>query len=142
MTGAMARGKGASGEREVKLILRSTLAPVYKSLNLPLPDIERNLTQSRGGGYDLVGLTWLALEVKRQERPNLEAWWKQTLRQSAENQIPCLLHRANHQPWRARVLAPVVTQHIATPPLVIDLERHSFEEWLRFEAWARLTRGA
>jgi hypothetical protein len=74
--GAGARGKGAAGEREVKLILRSILAPVYLHHKKELPDIERNLEQSRGGGYDLKGLEWLAIEVKRQERSNLKAWWQ------------------------------------------------------------------
>jgi hypothetical protein len=100
--GAGARGKGAAGEREVKLILRSILAPVYLHHNIELPDIERNLEQSRGGGYDLKGLEWLAIEVKRQERSNLKAWWEQTLAQAKEGQIPLLLHRANNQKWRAR----------------------------------------
>ena len=96
--GAGARGKGASGEREVKIILRSILAPVYLYHNEPLPEFERNLNQSRSGGYDLTGLEWLAIEVKRQERSNLKAWWEQTLKQTGSGQIPLLLHRANNQP--------------------------------------------
>ncbi len=137
--GAGARGKGGSGEREVKIILRSILAPVYLHHKEPLPDIERNLEQSRGGGYDLTGLEWLAIEVKRQERSNLAAWWKQTLAQAKENQIPLLLHRANYQPWRARLRVPVVITGWQ-PPIIftVDMERADFDFWLAFEAHARL----
>lgn len=139
--GAGARGKGASGEREVKIILRSILQPVYLYHNQPLPDIERNLEQSRGGGYDLKGLEWLAIEVKRQERSNLKVWWTQTLKQTGEGQIPLLLHRANNQPWRARTILPVV---IACSQkelrLTVDMERSEWEQWLQWSCFKRLQR--
>ena len=143
--GVGARGKGALGEREVKIILKSILQPVYLHHNEPLPDIERNLEQSRGGGYDLTGLEWLAIEVKRQERSNLKAWWKQTLAQCGEHQIPFLIHRANHQPWRVRTVVPVVIAQtifgsVSTKilSLVVDLERVEWTEWLRWECHKRL----
>ncbi len=138
--GAGARGKGASGEREVKIILRSILQPVYLHHNVALPEFERNLEQSRDGGYDLKGLEWLAIEVKRQERSNLTAWWEQTLKQCGENQIPLLLHRANHQPWRARLRVPVViTGWDDAVLLTVDMERHDFDYWLQYEAYSRLS---
>ncbi len=136
--GVGARGKGASGEREVKIILRSILAPVYLHHNVALPEFERNLEQSRGGGYDLKGLEWLAIEVKRQERSNLTAWWEQTLKQTGEHQIPFLIHRANHQPWRVRTYAPVVIHSDTVVWFTVDMERPEWSRWLQYEAHARL----
>lgn len=136
--GAGARGKGASGEREVKIILRSILQPVYLHHTVPLPEFERNLEQSRGGGYDLKGLEWLAIEVKRQERSNLTAWWEQTLKQCGEHQIPFLIHRANHQPWRVRTILPVVIYRGTTIRVTVDMERPEWTLWLQYEAHARL----
>ena len=141
--GTGTRGKGASGEREVKIILRSILAPVYLHHKRPLPELERNLEQSRGGGYDIKGLEWLAIEVKRQERSNLNSWWQQTLHQTGTNQIPLLLHRANNQPWRARLVVPVgITGTTDTIGLTVDMERSSFDSWLAWECHQRLQRDA
>ncbi len=136
--GVGARGKGAAGEREVKIILRSILQPVYLYHNQPLPEFERNLEQSRGGGYDLKGLEWLAIEVKRQERSNLTAWWEQTLKQCGEHQIPFLIHRANHQPWRVRTRLPVVIYRGTTLLTTVDMERPEWTLWLQYEAFSRL----
>ncbi len=133
--GVGARGKGAAGEREVKIILRSILQPVYLYHNEPLPEFERNLEQSRGGGYDLKGLEWLAIEVKRQEKSNLTAWWEQTLRQAAPGQIPFLIHRANHQPWRARLKVLISIGSTGDlRGLTVDMERPEWTLWLQYEA--------
>ncbi len=141
--GVGARGKGASGEREVKIILRSILAPVYLHHNEPLPEFERNLEQSRGGGYDLKGLEWLAIEVKRQERSNLTAWWEQTCRQTGDHQIPFLIHRANHQPWRVRTIVSVVIAFSTKQLLLtVDMERLQWEQWLQWQCFKRLQRDA
>lgn len=137
--GAGARGKGGSGEREVKIILRSILQPVYLHHGIELPEIERNLEQSRGGGYDLKGLEWLAIEVKRQERSNLNAWWQQTLKQTGSHQIPFLIHRANHQPWRVRTYVPVAINSGTMVWFTVDMERPEWTLWLQYEAHARLT---
>lgn len=141
--GAGARGKGAAGEREVKIILRSILQQVYLYHTVPLPEFERNLEQSRGGGYDLKGLEWLAIEVKRQERSNLTAWWEQTLRQCGEHQIPFLIHRANHQPWRVRtILSVAIAFSTKQLPLTVDMERDQWEQWLQWQCFKRLQRDA
>ena len=62
------RNKGSAAEREVGKI-------IYDLLGIK---VERNLDQWRSGGYDLVGLDKVALEVKRAKKPLLNAWWKQT----------------------------------------------------------------
>nr|WP_320050743.1 hypothetical protein [uncultured Desulfuromonas sp.] len=88
--GAMQRNKGAAGERELAKLLSDELGA----------DITRNLLQTREGGHDLDGLTGWALEVKRQERLNLTAWWKQTVEQAQRTgQKPVLAYRQSRRPW-------------------------------------------
>jgi len=93
--------------------------------------LERNLVQSRQGGYDIAGLPWLALEVKRRESGFSVSWWQQTLRQAGEGQEPVLLWRTNNRPWKARILAPVVTDRWMTVPLELDMDVEPFEAWFR-----------
>lgn len=86
-----ARQKGQEGEREVIKLLAECCGEDIT--------LKRNLMQSMEGGYDIVGLDWLALEVKRQETLDIENWWKQTLRQAGDNRIPVLLYRQNRKQW-------------------------------------------
>lgn len=138
MGGKMSRNKGAGGEREAREILLEALAPVYRANAHPLPDIQRNLMQSRAGGFDLVGLSWLALEVKRQETLALPAWWRQTVAQAKEGQVPFLMYRPNRTPWRCR--AWIRTFHGApgapcgTHRVVADMDLDNGMQWLQHEA--------
>lgn len=134
--GKMARQKGARGEREAKQVLIEILAPLYARYQQDPPRIERNLMQNRSGGYDLVGLDWLALEVKRREKVELREWWEQTLRQTQEGQIPLLMWKQNYRPWRFRTRLWAVR----TGALTVDLDRENFEMWLRSECSWRLSR--
>lgn len=89
-----AKQKGANAEREVAALLQPTVDRAYmETLGITLgevPKLQRNLLQTREGGYDLVGLDWLALEVKRQEavgtggirKGHLRQWWAQTVASS------------------------------------------------------------
>jgi hypothetical protein len=86
-----ARQKGQEGEREVIKLLSECCGEDIT--------LKRNLMQSMEGGYDIVGLDWLALEVKRQETLDIENWWKQTLRQAGDTRIPVLLYRQNRKQW-------------------------------------------
>lgn len=97
--------------------------------------------QSRMGGFDLVGIPWLALEVKRQENEALPDWWRQTVKQADEaaGQIPFLLWRKNRSPWRARVR--IQTYHGPSCGLAVidaDLIFDEAKKWLQNEAWGRL----
>jgi len=124
-------------------VLAKWMAPVYETAGLEPPELERNLMQSRLGGYDIVGLDWLALEVKRQEQAAVGTWWRQTVRQASEGQVPFLMWRQNRRPWRFRVR--VRTAHGAG-----DLWAHHFvdadlgleeaEQWFQMELWWRLQR--
>lgn len=135
------RTKGQVGEREAKAVILGWLEPVYSAAGRPLPSLERNQMQSRMGGYDLVGIPWLALEVKRQENLNLADWWRQTLKQAdlEAGQIPFLLWRQNRSPWKARVR--IQTYHGPSWGLAVidaDLIFDEAKKWLQNEAWGRL----
>ncbi|MBF0188611.1 MAG: hypothetical protein HQL50_11875 [Magnetococcales bacterium] len=89
--GRSARRKGRAGEQELARLLREHLGV----------EISRNLKQSRDGGHDLTGLDGVAIEVKRQTRLKLPAWWRQTLEQAEQTgRVPVLAYRQDRQPWR------------------------------------------
>ncbi len=98
--GRGSKNKGANAEREVAKLFQPIMDKVYKEFGMMAPEMKRNLEQTRGGGYDLVGLDWLALEVKRCETLQLNKWWEQTLRQATVHQEPVLIYRQNNQKWK------------------------------------------
>ena len=90
------REKGKRGEREVARIIQDVVNEVFGE---NAPRIQRNTLRSDKGGFDLVGLEDFAIEVKRHEKLNVKAWWKQTLRQAGKDKIPVLFYRQNNTPW-------------------------------------------
>ena len=90
------REKGKRGEREVARIIQDVVNYVFGE---NAPRIQRNTLQSDKGGFDLVGLEDFAIEVKRHEKLNVKAWWKQTVRQAGKDKIPVLFYRQNNTPW-------------------------------------------
>ncbi len=102
--GRGSKNKGANAEREVAAIMQPIMDKVYAEFDKKAPKMERNLEQTRGGGYDLVGIPWLALEVKRQETLSIKAWWEQTLKQSGPLQMPVLIYRQNRKKWRVMLV--------------------------------------
>lgn len=85
--------KGARGERAIAEILR-----------------EHGFTDARrtaqycgntGDASDVVGLDGFHVEVKHQERIEIDKWWKQTTHDAKESgTIPLLVFRKNRQDWR------------------------------------------
>lgn len=88
------RAKGKSAEREVIGILQE-LIPKLK--------LERNLDQTRDGGYDIKGLEGWAPEVKRYAQitwGDVENFWKQTVTQARDTgRKPVLFMREDRSPW-------------------------------------------
>lgn len=104
--GRMSRNKGARGEREIIELLQPVVTEAYAAQGYPddwVPVLKRNTMQADGGGFDIHGLEWCALEVKRAETLCLPAWWRQTLRQAGQTKHPVLAYRKSHQPWRFRL---------------------------------------
>jgi Holliday junction resolvase len=88
--GIMQRRKGANSERELFGLLRDELGIA----------VERNLSQTRGGGADSLSIDGLAIEVKRQEKPFSDAWWRQAVKQAGSTRTPIVAYRQSRQPWR------------------------------------------
>jgi hypothetical protein len=91
--------KGKRGEREVCKMLQPIVDKVYLERGLDIPKLERNLMQSMKGGHDIVGLDWMALEVKHCEVLSLNSWWEQARRQAAKRKVPILLYRKTRCAW-------------------------------------------
>jgi Holliday junction resolvase len=127
------RTKGATAERELAALLTGWAANGGHRLTL-----ERNLDQVRGGGFDLNGVPFLAIEVKRQENLAVNTWWAQCVRQAdAAGFIPFLAYRQNNKPWRFRVRTTVAHYSPNSHPtpksgvqlLDIDLDVTQAKEW-------------
>lgn len=89
---ASQRRKGAAAEREVLKLLSAELGVM----------LERNLSQTRGGGADCISLHGFAIEVKRQEALSRPAWWRQACAQAEKLGVePMLLYRRSREPWKA-----------------------------------------
>jgi Holliday junction resolvase len=83
------RNKGAAGERELAALLTEHLGFAVK----------RNLGQARDGADDIT-VQKFRIEVKRQERLQVDKWSEQVEACSQPGEIPVLAYRRNGQPWR------------------------------------------
>lgn len=134
MAGKMSRNKGARGEREAIALLATWLMEVTPDR---CPELKRNLMQSREGGHDLVGLDWLAIEVKRHETLQISGWWRQTVDQAQkQNALPFLMYRQNRTAWRFRVQITAV-HGPGTSTVVGDLDLANAKSWLQHEFYWR-----
>ena len=97
MSGNRSRNRGQRGERELMSMLSEELG-----LNL-----NRNLSQTRGGGADCVDIPGFSIECKYQETLNLNSWWQQTLDQAGADE-PILFYRQSRQPFKAMVLLSLI----------------------------------
>lgn len=132
MGGLMSRNKGKVGEREVVGILQPVVNNVYPLFGLKPPKLQRNSLQSDGGGSDIHGLEWMALEVKYHKDLAINSWWAQTVRQAGADRVPILLYRTNNQPWRCRMLGLLGTPGAGiTTPVNVDIEQ--FLAWFRIK---------
>jgi hypothetical protein len=133
------RTKGQSGEREVIKILQPVVIEVYEQFGLIPPDLERNLMQSMKGGHDIIGLDWMALEVKRQETLSISNWWDQAKTQSKIGQEPILIYRQSHRLWRVMMFGflPAGASKIRCP---VDINLESFLLYFKYRLIAELTK--
>ena len=138
------RTKGKAAEREViNKIIQPIVDDVCKQLNIvDIPIIARNLQQSDLGGYDLIGLPWYAIEVKRCETLLLDRWWAQTERQAAKDQVPLLIYRQSRKKWRVQMpgFAPIADSGGLWVKADIDLE--DFKKWFYHDLRARMATAA
>lgn len=104
MSGKMARDKGKRGEREIADRFIAIMEQVEKELWKKgySEDVKRNTLQSDRGGFDLVGIPGLAIEVKRCETLQLGSWWQQCCKQAKDGLLPVLFYRQNNRAWKVR----------------------------------------
>jgi hypothetical protein len=138
MGGLASRNKGKRGEREVIGILQPVVTSIYEEFGLKVPTLKRDTRQSDGGGYDISGIDWLAIEVKYQQAEKLNAWWQQTLDQCGQHQCPVLFYRRNKADWSVRMFATLhVGDHMQTVPVSITVPE--FLRWFRARLHLELT---
>lgn len=135
--------KGKRGEREVVTILQSVVNEVC--LQHPMaPKLQRTgYMQSDCGGFDIAGLDWLGMEVKRCETEHLDLWWEQCKRQAKSSAInqrerePVLIHRQNGRKWRVRMFGALVvnSRRVRCP---VDISLGAFIVWFRLRLEAEL----
>ena len=134
MGGKMSRSKGQRGEREIIDLLQPVVNEVYEMVLLHAPKLKRNSLQSDGGGSDIAGLPWLALEVKYQEKNDtpgtLAVWWAQTLEQAEGCREPVLFYRRNGSKWRVQMYGMLCAGgHSFTVPVLVSPA--DFLRWFR-----------
>lgn len=105
MAATMGQNKGKRGEREIKDAFVEVMEETERLLERPgvSAEVKRNTTQSDRGGFDIVGIPLLAIEVKRQEALALNTWWKQCFAQAGKLKLrPVLVYRQNRKSWRVQ----------------------------------------
>ena len=128
MAGSMSRNKGARGEREVIALLQPVVNKVCDAHGKVRLELKRNFHQRfQPAQYDLDGLPWMAIEIKRCENlSGLGSWWAQVKRATRPGQVPVLIYRQNHGQWQVRTRLPVrVGSKVVR--LTINL---AFADWL------------
>lgn len=90
MSGKTSQRKGADAEREIVSILQAHGYPAQRGGSL-----------SYGSVPDVCGLDGLHLEIKRHERLNLHAAYKQSQldAQRFRDGRPVVVHRRSREPW-------------------------------------------
>ncbi|MAF43625.1 MAG: hypothetical protein CMI54_05595 [Parcubacteria group bacterium] len=108
------RDKGKRGEQEINRILQPVIDKVYAKVQMvepegfsEVPKLQRNAMQSAEGGYDIVGIDWLAIEVKNCATLSLDKWWNQTTEQTGEEQLPVLLYKVSRKGWRCQMMGQI-----------------------------------
>lgn len=100
MSASFARDKGQRAEREAIKLLQPIIDEEFQKQGKESPLLQRNQMQSHKGGYDIVGVDWLALEIKHQETLQLQQWWSQTTGQAGGDKEPILMYKQNRVKWR------------------------------------------
>lgn len=121
--------KGKQGERDAIKFLQPIVDRVYSELQQVAPQLFRNQNQSALGGYDIDGLPWLALEIKRQEQLNLNAWWNQVLKACGHSQTPVVMFRQNRKQWRFLTWGYLHTGGSGHMRARVELTKEDFLQW-------------
>lgn len=163
--GSFAKQKGKRGEREAVKVLQPAIDEVWKwlygkadynpemdaaqTIGMSMmkwdmrPQLFRNQNQSFEGGYDIDGLEWMALEIKRCETLNLNKWWEQTMRQEGAGQTGVLMYRQSRKPWRIQMMGRIVydNQSMEYVNTRVDITLEDFLSWFKSRLLVEIQRG-
>lgn len=145
--GSLSIQKGKRAERAVASLLNPILARVCQEEGVDPVKLQRNLVQTQQGGHDLVGVDWLAIEIKHHKTVSLPAWWRQTCGQAGcdengtpiSNRIyrePVLIWKQHGGKWNVRMLVRLEIEPGSRLRTWGDVSMDVFLQW--FEARARL----
>jgi hypothetical protein len=126
MSKSFPKDKGARFERQVIQILRPVVTECYEAAGLEPPKMQRNSLQSDGGGFDLVGLNWIAIECKHQENLNTNVWWLQCLGQAKSGQVPVLLYKQNNVKIKVMMHGILITTGASNIRCPVEVSMESF----------------
>lgn len=137
-----ARDKGQRGERKVIDWLQPIVTKLCAELSVPEIIMQRNPAQSDIGGNDIIGIDWLAAEVKNVETDTpgqISSWWEQCTSQARqwskhgeEPLLPVLFYMRAFRPIRIRMqgAAGLYKQSITC---CVDISSQDFEEFFFFK---------
>ncbi len=120
------RAKGQVGERQIARELCDLLGL----------DIRRRV-RNHAGESDLTGMSGWSIEVKHCARPEIRAWWEQTIAQARPGEIPVLFYRLPRKQWRAVVHVSTFTGSAVSASLdfTVEMPLAAFAEvWREVEA--------
>lgn len=123
--------KGKEGEREAIKFLQPHINECCEMAGVEPIQLFRNQNQSALGGYDIDGLSWLALEIKRQEALSIPAWWRQVTKAAREGQEPVVMFRQNRKPWRFLVRCYLYTGGTSYQTAMCEVSKEAFIDWFR-----------
>ena len=126
--------KGANGERELIRLLQEA---VDETVGKDVVKLERNLEQTRYGGYDVIGLDWLAAEVKRCEAVEVDKWWAKLVSIADAHQTPAIFYRRNLEPWKVYCRVRISTKTGGAVRMLGSVALSDWLVWFKEELKAR-----
>lgn len=141
MAKSFAQCKGARAERAAIDLLQPIVDRVYTELGMEqeLPRLQRNTLQADGGGCDIVGLAWMALEIKHQETLHVNQWWEQCVRQAKSNQEPVLFYKQNNVKWKVMMRGLLTTGGAQNVRCPVEVSMESFLMYFEYKLRKELT---
>lgn len=133
ITRQSAKSKGRAGELEILSLMSNIIREEYALRGWPWP--EHGVLRRGPNGKDIVGLKWLAPEVKRHEQVNdyhIAMWWNQAKDNATEGAEPVLFWRPNHSPWHVRMFGSLPFGNGGAVRCPVDIELGDFALWFRY----------
>jgi hypothetical protein len=132
ITRQSAKAKGRAGEMEILAMLSNIIKEEYSKRGWPWP--EHGVLRRGPNGKDIVGLAWLAPEVKRHETINdykLEMFWAQAKENAKNGADPVLLWRQNNSCWKVRMFGKLVFCDGGAVRCPVDITYEDFLLWFK-----------